>query len=48
MNGFLLALVAVIYLWVAINYTISGNTGMGLAFAAYSVANIGLYLAGLR
>ena len=46
MSGWLLAFVAVIYALVAANYTINGNYGMGLAFLAYAVSNIGFIMAG--
>lgn len=33
-----------IYLYVAIEQLWKGNTGMGIAYAAYSMANVGLYM----
>ena len=44
MNWYLLAIVALIYASVAVNYLIDGRPGMALAFAAYAIANIGFAL----
>lgn len=41
MSAMLLALVAVAYAWVALDYAASGRWGMFLAFMAYTIANIG-------
>lgn len=44
MNGPLLLFVGAIYAWVAVNYLIAGRLGMGLAFVAYAIANLGFML----
>ena len=41
MSNTLLAVVAVMYVWVAVDMFYAGKDGMALAFAAYAVANIG-------
>lgn len=41
----LLAITAVIYLWVAVDQWLKGSPGLALTFVAYSVANVGLILA---
>lgn len=41
MSAGLLAAVAVAYLWVALSYFRDSRPGMGLAFIAYALANIG-------
>lgn len=46
MNGLLLGIVGLIYLALAASYLWSGKTGLCIAFAAYALANLGLYLAG--
>ena len=46
MTGMFLCLVGILYLMTAISYVIDGNIGMGIAFSCYSLANIGLYMAG--
>lgn len=46
MSAPLLTAVALAYLWVAANYCVSGRYGMGLAFIAYSAANVGFILDG--
>ena len=48
MTDLLLGIVAVIYLGVAFTYFREGNTGMGIAFAAYAVSNVGFYIAGMK
>lgn len=37
----LLNITAFIYCWVAVNYFVEGRIGMGIAFTAYALANIG-------
>lgn len=46
LNLILLLGVGIVYIIVGLNYFIQGNSGMGIAFVAYAVANIGLYMAG--
>ena len=41
MNGYLLALVALIYLGTAVNYGLDHRPGMAIAFVAYALANLG-------
>ncbi len=41
MSGWLLGIVAVIYLGVGVDYLLAGNRGMALAFGAYALANVG-------
>jgi len=45
MAGWLLGIVALIYLGVAVSYWLQDDRGMALAFAAYSLANVGFILA---
>ncbi len=44
MSATLIAIVGVIYLAVAVDSYINGNTGMAIAFAGYAFANIGLMM----
>jgi len=44
MSGWLLALIAFVYLYVAIDYVRDHRYGMALAFAAYALANLGFIL----
>ena len=44
MSGGLLAIVAALYGWVALNYVLAGRHGMAIAFLAYALANIGFML----
>ncbi len=41
MSQGLLTVVAIVYLWVAVEYVREGRYGMALAFVAYAAANIG-------
>lgn len=41
----LIAICGLIYLGVAIDQYVKGNTGMAITFGAYAVANLGLILA---
>ena len=44
MSQGLLALVACVYIYVALDYYTQGRTGMALAFSAYALSNIGFML----
>jgi hypothetical protein len=44
MSANLIALVGLIYAFIAANLYLSGKPGLALAFAGYAVSNIGLYL----
>lgn len=46
MTGILLIIVGAIYLLVALQYYLSNETGLCIAFIAYAVANLGIYMAG--
>lgn len=45
MSGPLILIVGAIYAWIAVDLVASGKSGLALAFAGYSVSNIGLWLA---
>ena len=45
MAPWLIALTGIIYVWVAGDLAWSGRYGLAIAYAGYSLANIGLYLA---
>jgi hypothetical protein len=45
-NTILLGIVGLIYVAIAFFYVIDGKTGLAIAFAAYALANYGLWLAG--
>jgi hypothetical protein len=40
-SNWLLAGVALVYLWVAVDYFLADREGLALAFGAYAVANVG-------
>jgi len=42
MATWLIKLVTLAYIWTAIDLCRSGKPGMGLAFAGYAIANVGL------
>lgn len=44
MSGPLIALTGLIYAWIAADQFWRGNPGMAIAYAGYSVANVGLFL----
>ncbi len=48
MSAWLLGLVAAIYAYVAFGYFNDGRVGMGVAFAAYALSNIGFILDALK
>jgi hypothetical protein len=48
MIAILMALVALVYLIIGILYFKAGNTGLGIAFISYAVANLGIYVAGVK
>ena len=41
----LIAIIGVVYAWVAFDLMRNGNLGLGIAFAGYSLGNVGLYIA---
>ena len=45
MSDWLLALVAIAYIYTAYEYSGNGQFGMSVAFCAYAVANIGFIIA---
>jgi hypothetical protein len=45
MSGPLILFVMVIYGIISVDQFLRGNMGMGITWAGYSLANIGLYLA---
>ncbi len=45
MANWLIIFVAIVYLYVSGDLVYHGKYGMGLAFLAYSIANVGFYLA---
>jgi hypothetical protein len=47
MTPALLTITALIYLAVAVNFALNGKPGLGVAFGAYAVANLGLLWEGL-
>lgn len=44
MSGWLIAFTGCIYAYVALEQLYKGNTGMCIAYAGYSFANIGWYM----
>jgi hypothetical protein len=44
MSGWLIIITGLIYLWVAIEQSLEGNIGLGIAYLGYSFSNIGLYI----
>jgi hypothetical protein len=44
MSSGLILFVGLLYLYVAIEQALKGNTGMGMAFAGYAFSNVGLFL----
>lgn len=44
MSAWLIALVGVIYLYIAIEQAVKGNWGMAICYFGYALANVGLYL----
>ena len=45
MSGWLIILVTVIYAGIAVEQLFKGNIPMGVDYAGYAFANIGLYMA---
>lgn len=48
MSGWLIALTGLAYAYVSVELLLQGKTGLGLAYAGYAFANIGLFLAATR
>ena len=44
MSGWLIALTGCVYAYVSLEQFYRGNLGLGIAYAGYSFANVGLYL----
>lgn len=45
MSSWLIAIIGVVYLVVALDLILKGNTGLGIAFIGYSLGNVGLCIA---
>ena len=45
MSSWLIAIIGVVYLVVAFDLILKGNTGLGVAFIGYSLGNVGLCIA---
>lgn len=45
MAAWLIAIIGVVYAYVAAEFLWHGNWGLGIAFIGYSLGNVGLYLA---
>ena len=45
MASWLIASIGIVYLVVAVDLFISGQTGLAIAFVGYSLGNVGLYIA---
>ncbi len=45
MSSWLIALVGVVYAYIALEQYLKGNSAMAITFGGYAVSNIGLYLA---
>jgi hypothetical protein len=48
MNTWLMGAIALVYLFVAINFFRTSEIGFGVSFIGYAVGNIGLILAALK
>ena len=48
MSSWLIGVVALIYLWVAVDLFLKGSHGLALAFLAYALANVGLIMETLK
>ena len=46
MNTFLLFFIGILYVIIGINYYLDDKTGLCIAFIAYALANVGLWMAG--
>jgi hypothetical protein len=44
MSGHLIVLTGLIYLWVAVDQAVRGNSGLAIAYAGYAFSNVGLWM----
>lgn len=44
MSSWLIVFTAGIYTYIAVDQTLKGNPGMGIAYAGYAFSNIGLWM----
>lgn len=44
MSGHLIVLTGLIYLWVAVDQALRGNSGLAIAYAGYAFSNVGLWM----
>ena len=44
MSQFLVTVTGLIYLWVAVNEALRGNTGTAVMFFGYALGNVGIWL----
>lgn len=48
MSNYLVCIVTLLYSLTSLSYFYNSNTGMGIVFAGYALANIGLLMAGVH
>ena len=44
MSAQLIAIIGIVYLYVAVSLILKGQVGMGIAFLGYSLGNVGLFM----
>jgi hypothetical protein len=48
MNAWLIAMIGIVYLFVAVQFFIKGQIGMGISFIGYALGNVGLVMVTLQ
>ena len=48
MNAWLIGGIGLVYLFVAVQFFIKGQTGMGISFLGYALGNVGLVMVTLQ
>ena len=48
MSSWLIATIGLAYLYIAGDFLIHGNMGMGITYLGYSLGNVGLYMLSLK
>ena len=48
MNAWLIGFIGIIYLFVAVQFIMKGQVGMGISFLGYALGNVGLVMVTLQ
>jgi hypothetical protein len=48
MNAWLIAIIGIVYLFVAVQFIMKGQVGLGVSFLGYALGNVGMVMVTLQ